>query len=97
VKTFIKNAIAGLCFAALFLLVSASAQAQVLAHSGEIAGKVGYLNANWDSGHFLPSSNHAVYAINGGYNVTPHVTVMGEWAYGPLYSTGGDTIRAVSR
>jgi len=95
VKTFVKNAVAGLCVAALFLIVmSVPVQAQVLAHSGEIAGNVGYLNANWDSGTFLPSSNHAVYAINGGYNVTPHVEVIGEWAYGPLFSESGTTLKA---
>ena len=91
-KTFVKNAIAGLCFAALFLLVmSAPVQAQVVAHSGEIAGNVGYLHVNYYG--FLPSDNHAVYTINGGYNVTPHVEVLGEWAYGPLASVSGETVR----
>jgi hypothetical protein len=89
VKTFVKNAVAGLCVAALFLLVmSTPARAQVLAHSGDIAGNVGYLHVNWDS-TFLSSDNHAVYRIDGGYNVTPHVTVLGEWAYGPLGSVSG--------
>jgi hypothetical protein len=85
VKTFVKNAVAGLGIAALFLLVSASAQAQVLAHSGDVSGNVGYVHANWYG--FLSSDNHAVYRIDGGYNVTPHVTVLGEWAYGPLGSS----------
>ena len=91
-KTFVKNAIAGLCFAALFLLVmSAPVQAQVVAHSGEIAGNVGYLHVNYYG--FLPSDNHAVYTINGGYNITPNITVLGEWNLVPLYSGGGETIR----
>jgi len=94
VKKFVKNAISGLCVAALFLLImSAPVQAQVLAHSGDIAGNVGYIHESNDV-ITLPSANHAVYAINGGYNVTPHVTVIGEWAYGPLYSSGGMTMKA---
>jgi hypothetical protein len=92
VKTFVKNAVAGLALSVLFLVVmSVPARAQVLAHSGDVAGYVGYLHVNYES--ILPSDNHAVYHIDGGYNVTPHVEVMGEWAYGPLYSSGGDTIR----
>ena len=91
-KTSVKNAVAGLALSALILVVmSAPVQAQVLAHSGDIAGNVGYLHVNWNT--FLPSDNHAVYTINGGYNVTPHVEVLGEWAYGPLASVSGETVR----
>jgi hypothetical protein len=93
VKTFVKNAFAGLCFVALFLLVSASAQAQVLAHSGDIAGYAGYVHVS-DTHHIASlSDNHGIYGVNGGYNITPNITVLGEWNLVPLYSGGGETIR----
>ena len=93
-KTFVKNTVAGLVLSVLFLLVlSVPARAQVLAHSGDIAGKVGFIHESNDE-LTLPSANHAVYAINGGSNVTPHVTVIGEWAYGPLFSESGTTMKA---
>jgi len=92
VKTFVRNAIAGFVIPALFLVVMSSpVRAQVLAHSGDVAGYAGYLHVNWN--HFLPSDNHAVYHIDGGYNLTPHVELLGEWAYGPLASESGTTLK----
>jgi hypothetical protein len=89
-KSFVKHVLAGLSLSALLFLVTTTAQAQVLAQSGDIAGHVGYVNVNWNN--LLPSDNHAVYRIDGGYNVIPYLTVLGEWAYGPLASEGGSTI-----
>ena len=90
-KTFVKNAVAGLGIAALFLLVSASSQAQVLAHSGDVAGYAGYLHV--DSDLSLQSHNHAIYGASGGYNVTPYITVLGEYGLAPLYSESGYSIK----
>jgi hypothetical protein len=92
VKTFVKNAIAGLCFAALFLLVlSVPARAQVLAHSGEVSGYGGYSHISSE----LPSvgTNHPFFGGSGGYNVTPAITVLGEYAYVPLGSGGGESAK----
>jgi hypothetical protein len=87
VKTFVKYAVAGLCFAALFLLVvSAPSRAQVLAHSGDVAGYAGYVYVSDPNQQISFSDNHVLYGANGGYNVTPYVTVLGEWGYVPLAS-----------
>ncbi len=87
-KTFVKNAVAGLWIAALFLLVlTASARAQVLAHSGEVSGYGGYSHISSE----LPSigTNHPFFGGSYGYNVTPAITVLGEYSYIPLGSEGG--------
>jgi hypothetical protein len=79
VKTFVKNAISGLCIAALFLFVlSVSARAQVVAGSGEVAGYGGYVNINEGLG------NHAIFGGSGGYNLAPAATVFGEYSYAPV-------------
>ena len=90
-KSFPKYVLAGLCTSALLVLSATTAQAQVLAHSGDVAGSVGYLHVSTSAVN-LPSDNHPIYKIDGGYNVTPYVTVLGEWAYGPLYSMSGETV-----
>jgi hypothetical protein len=97
VKTFVKNALAGLFLSALFLLVlSVPARAQVLAHSGDVAGYAGYLyvsNIDIFVGGSPVSANHGLYGANGGYNITPSITVLGEYGYVPLYSGGGTTLK----
>ena len=77
-QTFVKNAIVGLSIAATFLFISVSAQAQVLAHSGDAAGYGGYVNVGSGGG------NHAYFGGSGGYNLAPSVTVFGEYSYVPL-------------
>ena len=95
-KTFVKNAVAGLLFSALFLLVlSVPVRAQVLAHSGEVAGTIGYdytsmtsvdpVETNLPTSHFFVSGS-------GGYNVTPYITALGEYKYDPLnFAAAGAT------
>jgi hypothetical protein len=85
VKTFVKNTFAGLLFPALFLLViTAPVRAQVLAHSGEVAGTVGYDHTNYYPPDG-PTSTH-FFGASGGYNVIPAITVLGEYKYDPLGS-----------
>jgi len=86
-----KKVLAGLFFSAIFLLiVSAPARTQVLARSGEVAGTVGYDHTVYSpSGG--PTSTH-FFGASGGYNLTPQVTVLGEYKYDPLnFSEGGIT------
>jgi len=87
VKTFVKNAVSGLALSALFLVVmSAPTQAQVLSHSGEIAGTVGYDHTSFTSNPVsiaYPTSTH-FFGGSGGYNVTPYITALGEYKYDPL-------------
>jgi hypothetical protein len=88
VKIFVKNAVAGLCITALFLLVvSAPARAQVLAHSGEVSGYGGYSHVNLEGAAI--GNNHPFFGGSYGYNVTPAITVLGEYTYMPLGSEGG--------
>jgi hypothetical protein len=79
VKTFVKNAISGLCIAALFLFVlSVSARAQVVGGSGEVAGFGGMVNISDGGG------NHGLFGASGGWNLAPSATVFGEYNYVPV-------------
>ena len=94
-KTFVKNAVAGLLFSALFLLVlSVPVRAQVLAHSGEVSGAVGYDHSSFASNPaspLYPTSTH-FFGGSGGYNVTPYITALGEYKYDPLnFAAAGAT------
>ncbi|MGA3160235.1 MAG: porin family protein [Terracidiphilus sp.] len=90
-KTFVKNAVPGLCIAALFLLVmSAPAWAQVLAHTGEVAGTIGYDHTSFNPSTEAPTTTH-FFSGSGGYNITPYITTLGEYKYDPLNSASGDT------
>jgi hypothetical protein len=94
VRTFVKNAISGLALSALFLLVlPAPARAQVLAHSGEVAGTIGYDNTSMTSVNpvstTLPTSDY-FYGGSGGYNVAPYITVLAEYKYDPLVAVTGN-------
>jgi opacity protein-like surface antigen len=84
-QTLVKNVFVGLCFSASILLVSsAPVQAQVLAHSGEVAGNFGYatvLNSGNPDG-----DSHPFFGGSGAYNVTSNFTVLGEYFYMPLGS-----------
>ena len=86
-KTIVKNAVAGLLFSALFLLVlSVPVRSQVLAHSVEAAGTIGYDYTSMTSnpaGLLYPTSTH-FFGGSGGYNVTPYITALGEYKYDPL-------------
>jgi OmpA-OmpF porin, OOP family len=76
VKTFVKNAVSGLFLSVLFLLVmSASARAQVVGGSGEVAGYGGMLH--------VVGENHAYFGGSGGWNLAPAATVFGEYNYVP--------------
>ena len=82
-KTLVKIAFVGLCISAFLLMVSTSAvQAQVLAHSGDVAGYGGYGYV----GNLGVSSNEPLFGASGGYNVTPSITVLGEYTYQMLGS-----------
>jgi hypothetical protein len=69
--------------------------AQVQAHSVDLNGYGGWAheglgsittsNAQFD----IPTANRAIYGGGAGYNVTPYVTIMGEYGYVPLESDGG--------
>lgn len=101
-QTLVKNAFVGLCFSVSILLVlAAPARAQVVAHSGDVAGYAGYFYVSDVTtpdgtpviGNGGPgSNNHGIFGANGGYNVTPYITVLGDFSYVPLYSSGGDTV-----
>jgi Outer membrane protein beta-barrel domain len=99
-KTFVKNVFIGLCITASIILVSSSLQAQVLAHSGDVAGYAGYLYVSnfsntlsvCGSSCSAVSDNHGIYGANGGYNITPYVAVLGDFSYVPVYSGGGVTV-----
>jgi hypothetical protein len=73
-QPFMKNAFVGLCIAAGFLFVSSTAQAQVLAHSGDVAGSVGYINSSGFGGHLS-------YGGSGGINLSERVALVGEYQY----------------
>jgi len=95
-QTFAKNAVAGLLFSTLFLLVmSAPACAQVLARSGEVAGAIGYDHTSMTSNPSAPPypTSYYFYGGSGGYNVTPHVTVLGEYKFDPLVAPTGNTYK----
>jgi hypothetical protein len=92
-----STACAGLFIAAIFLLASSSiVRAQVVAHSGEVAGSFGYnitasseQNASLDGGNFYGSlsgdnGSHPYYGGSGGYNVSGLITLLGEYKYQPL-------------
>jgi hypothetical protein len=87
VRTFVRNGVSGLILLVLFLLVlSVPARAQVLARSVEVAGTFGYDNTSMTnnlSSSPNPTSTH-FYGGSGGYNVTSHVTVLGEYKFDPL-------------
>jgi hypothetical protein len=88
VKAFVKNAIASLFFSVLFLLVMlAPVRAQVLAHSGDVAGTVGYDHTSFTPANG-PTSTH-FFGGSGGYNVTPYITGLFEYKYDPLNYSGG--------
>ena len=91
-QTFGKNAAARLILPALFFVVMLiPAQAQVLAHSGEVAGTIGYNHSSFTNNigsTFNPTSNH-FYGGSGGYNVTPHITALVEYKYDPLIPPSG--------
>lgn len=93
-QTFGKNAVARLILPALFLVVMlVPAQAQVLAHSSEVAGTVGYDHTSMTNN--LSSSGNPTtqyfYGGSGGYNVTPHITVLGEYKFDPLVAPSTST------
>jgi hypothetical protein len=71
---------------ALFVAAASFAGAQVLAHSGDIAGFGGYGTIH-NSGD--PSGDsHPTFGASAGYNVTPGVTVLGEYTYMTLGNFG---------
>jgi len=83
-----KKGLAGLFFSAMFLLFfSAPARTQVLAHSAEVAGTIGYDHTVY-SPPDGPTSTH-FFGASGGYNLTSQVTVLGEYKYDPLNFSGG--------
>ncbi len=94
VKTFVKNAVAGIALSALFLVViSAPVRAQVLARTGEVAGTIGYDYTSMTavpSDSYLPTSHYFVSG-SGGYNVTPYITALGEYKFDPLVAVPGNT------
>jgi len=86
-QTFVKTIVPGLLLSALFLFVmSVPVQAQILAHSIEASGTIGYDHTNMTSTPAATSypTSHDFYGGSGGYNVTPHVTVLGEYKFDPL-------------
>jgi opacity protein-like surface antigen len=87
-KLLVKNAFVGLCVCASLLLISSpSLRAQVLAHSGEVAGFGG--DAHLGDG----GGNSPIYGGSGGYNIMPAVTLFGEYSYIslPKIDCGPDT------
>ena len=92
-KTFVKNVLVGLCLTATILFVSSvTARAQVMGHSGDIAGYAGYLYVSDQNHDISTSDNHGIYGFNGGYNVSPYVAIIGEYGFAPLYSQSGDSV-----
>jgi len=96
VKTFVKNAVAGLALSALFLVViSAPVRAQVLAGSGEVAGTIGYDHTSMTNNLGSPFNPTSHYFISGsgGYNVTPYITALGEYKFDPLIAPAGSAFK----
>jgi hypothetical protein len=84
----VKSIFTVLFTAALLLLVlSVPGRAQVLAHSGEIAGNIGYDHTSFTPPDG-PTSNH-FFGVSGGYNITPNFTALGEYKYDPLSKLEG--------
>jgi hypothetical protein len=92
-QTFVRNAVSGLILSALYLLVlSAPARAQVLAHSGDVAGTIGYDHTSMtnDKSSSGNPTSHYFYGGSGGYNVTPYITALAEYKYDPLDPAAGN-------
>jgi hypothetical protein len=83
-KSIIRNAFLGLCATALFLALSNSAQAQISAGSGDIAGNVGYSNLVGVDGN-----KHINFGGTLGYNFIPSSTLVFEYSYLPMGSVSG--------
>jgi hypothetical protein len=85
-KSIIRNTFIVLCAAALFLASPNLAQAQIDAHTGDIAGNVG-----WSNLVGIDGNKHVNFGFSGGYNFTHHSTVIGEYNYfsGGSVSAGG--------
>ena len=100
VKTFVRNAVAGLVLPTLFLVVMSSpVRAQVLARSAEVAGAIGYDHSSFTNNigsAFNPTSNH-FFGGSGGYNVTPYITALVEYKYDPLIAPSGSTFTVHSQ
>lgn len=73
------------CFAACFLLfLSSHVQAQVLAHSGDVSGHVGFGYGNYETSGVGATNSHIEYGGTGGYNLSPNLTILGEYSYMPM-------------
>lgn len=84
-QRYAKKALAGLFLSALFFLsASPLAQAQLVAHSTDLAGYIGNRNVLGPSGFDYP-----YYGGSVGYNVVPSFTVLGEYAFMPMGSKNG--------
>lgn len=87
---FARNMLVCCCFATCFLLpISSPLRAQVLAHSGDVSGHVGYGYGNYETSGVGATNSHIEYGGSGGYNVSPNLTFLGEYSYMPMgtYST----------
>lgn len=93
-RPFSKSTFVGGCFVAYLLMALASpALGQVLAQSGDIAGYVGYGDGNYSTSGVGATNNHIEYGGSGGYNVTPNVTVLGEYSLMPMGTYSGVTFK----
>jgi hypothetical protein len=93
-QKFAKNAFTALFFSTLsFVALSVPAHAQVLAHSAEAAGTVGYVHTSYSRPNG-PTPNHSFFGGSGGYNITPYITILGEYKYDSLGTSYGANIHA---
>ena len=88
---FLRNTLSCTFFATFFLLIIApSLQAQVISHSGDIAGSVGFGHGNFSTSLGSPeTNNHVQYGGSAGYNFSPDLTVFGEYSYMPMGTFSG--------
>jgi hypothetical protein len=94
-KAVFKNIFAGFCVSALCSLVLfMPARAQVLAHSSDASGAIGYDHTSYTSSTDgpIPTSKYFLSG-SGGYNVTPYITVLGEYKFDPLDAPSGNLFK----
>lgn len=77
-------------FIASFLVaIACPVKGQVLAHSGDISGYVGYGHGNYETSGVGATNNHIEYGGSGGINVSPSITVLGEYGFMPMGKYSG--------
>ncbi len=89
-QKFVKSVFAGLCLSAiLFLIAPSLVQAQIAAHTTDLAGFIGGRNVIGPSDADIPYFGGSV-----GYNVVPSFTILGEYTFMPMGTGTQNGIKA---